>query len=139
MTGITDCPEDRTTDVLVLLDGQERAGRLTLTCLGSPSCPSWQLHLACGDRYRTGGGHHVFAAVRGLMANLDNDMARIGVNGARSNVCASGMLADAAAGKAVYLLPVVWTPGRLRTVATLDPAPLTEVGTLAEQDHFQQT
>lgn len=131
-------PEDQAIDVIVLLGGRERPGRLTLTRLTAPAGPPWQLQLATGDQHWTGTGHHVFAAVRDLMADLDEDLARIGVNGARPNVWASGMLADMGDGKSVYLLPTAWTPERPPTVPTLAPAPLTEVGTLADQDRFQQ-
>jgi hypothetical protein len=48
------------------------------------------------------------------------------------------MLADMTQGLQVYLLPARRTAERLPTAPTLGPAPLHEVGALAEQDAFQQ-
>ncbi len=48
------------------------------------------------------------------------------------------MLADMAQGRQVYLLPPRWAAGRHPTAVTLGPAPLHQVGTVADQDAFQQ-
>lgn len=128
---------DQVGDVRLLVAGHERTGRLTLIRIVSSTSPPWRLRLVVDDHEWVSAGGHVFAALRELMAALDADQVRVAVNGARPNAWASGMLADMGSGLSVYLLPPTWTQQRPPLVRTLDPAPLLEVGTLADQDRFQ--
>lgn len=95
----------------------------------------WKLTLT-GDRQSwAASGHNAFQALRALRAEIDRAGITIGLNGARPNAWASGMQADMGEGKVVYLCEL-GKPGRPSSVRTLEPAPLDEVGSVAEQDEF---
>ncbi len=131
--------QDERYEVAVAVAGRELLAVLTTHRLPRPhGHASWRLELECDGRRWVAEGLHAFEALRKLMGAAEHDDVRIGVNGARPNAWPSGMLADMAQGLQVYLLPARRTAERLPTALTLGPAPLPEVGTLAEQDAFQR-
>lgn len=64
----------------------------------------WSMELVGPDRKFTGYGTNCFGALRDLRQQLDEQGLLIGVNGARPNCTASGMLADMGDGRSVYAL-----------------------------------
>jgi len=132
--------DDERFEVPVSVAGRELPAVLTAHQVPRPQGqqPDWRLELECDGQRWTGDGWHVFGALRGLMGAAEHDDVRIGVNGARPNAWTSGMLADMGQGRSVYLLPELWTAGRPPMAPTLGAAPMHEVGTVADQDAFQQ-
>jgi hypothetical protein len=121
-------------EVRVLLHGSEYDGVLTETVDGA----AFRLNLEAAERSWSGDGPDLFAALRTLLGSLESiPDARLGVNGARPNAWASGMLRDMAGGQQVYLLSLPRIRERPPTAPTLGDASLSEVGSLAEQDAFQ--
>jgi hypothetical protein len=95
----------------------------------------WTLDLVSPTRTWSGAGPDCFEALRQLRAHLDAEHIAIGVNGARPNAWSSGMQRDMGEGLVTYLCEL-GRPGRPETVGTLDAAPLSAVGTVAQQDEF---
>jgi hypothetical protein len=83
-------------------------------------------------------GHDVFDALMNLRLVAERDNVQICCNGARPNAARSGMLGEAREGYAVYLLQEPQDPksGLPPVVETLDPAPASEVVSVAEQRAF---
>jgi hypothetical protein len=75
----------------------------------------------------------LFKALRALRRILDPLGVHLGVNGARRDAWASGMQCDMGEGRVVYLL-TEGQASRPEQVSTLGPAPLSEVGTVDDQD-----
>jgi len=96
------------------------------------------LTLVCDLGEWTGLGPDIFSALRALMGDLERVHGRVGLVGARPNAWASGMQRDMGDGRSVYLLSLPRSPGRPPSAPTLDPAPLADVGTIADQDAFQR-
>jgi hypothetical protein len=99
-----------------------RRGRDWLLAITSPDGKSWAAE-----------GPDLFHALRALRRILDPFGIRLGVNGARRDAWASGMQCDMGEGRAVYLL-VEGQAGRPEQVRTLGSAPVSQVGTVDDQD-----
>jgi hypothetical protein len=99
-----------------------RRGRDWLLTVTSPDGKGWAAE-----------GPDLFKALRALRRILDPLDIRLGVNGARHDAWASGMQCDMGEGRFVYLL-TEGQVGRPEQVSTLGPAPLSEVGTVDDQD-----
>jgi hypothetical protein len=99
-----------------------RRGRDWLLAITSPDGKSWAAE-----------GPDLFRALRALRRILDPFGIRLGVNGARRDAWASGMQCDMGEGRAVYLL-VEGQAGRPEQVRTLGSAPVSQVGTVDDQD-----
>jgi hypothetical protein len=99
-----------------------RQGRNWSISVASPDGNSWDAQ-----------GPDLFEALRMLRRVLDPLGIRLAVNGARRDAWSSGMQRDMGEGRSVYLL-TEGTSGRPPHVSTLGPAPLPDVGTVAEQD-----
>jgi hypothetical protein len=100
----------------------DRQGRDWLIAIAGPDGNRWQAE-----------GPDLFEALRALRRALDPRGIRLAVNGARRDAWSSGMQRDMGEGRVVYLLAEAGS-GRPPQVKTLGPAPLTDVGTVAEQD-----
>lgn len=123
-------------DVVVLVDGVERTWRLEVRSW--PEAPRWRLTLHDGaGRSWTGEEWEQFEALRELRRRLDADSILIAVEGARPNSWASGMQRDMGGGTVCYQLAVPRSRARPPQARTLDPAPVGDVGTVADQDAFQ--
>jgi hypothetical protein len=103
-----------------------RRGRDWLLTVTSPDGESWAAE-----------GPDLFRALRALRRILDPLGVRLGVNGARRDAWASGMQCDMGEGRVVYLL-TEGQAGRPEQVSTLGPAPLSEVGTVDDQDQQRE-
>jgi hypothetical protein len=99
-----------------------RHGRDWLLTLTSPEGKSWAAE-----------GPDLFKALRALRRVLDPLGLRLGVNDARRDAWASGMQCDMGEGRFAYLL-VEGQAGRPEQVGTLEPAPVSHVGTVDDQD-----
>lgn len=118
-------------DVEVAASGVSRRWRL----LASVERGASRLQLVGDDQAWEAVGPDVFEALRSLRRELDARGLRVGVNGARPNAWSSGMQRDMGLGRMTYLCEL-GDFGGMPTVGTLDPAPLAEVGTVADQDEF---
>ena len=100
----------------------------------------WTVELIADGHSLSGSAADVFEASRVLRRLGEAERILIGFNGARPNAWASGMQRDMGSGHRVYLLNLDPPVARLRPpeARTLTPAPLDEVGSLAEQDEFQR-
>lgn len=98
---------------------------------------NWTFTLASDGREWTASGHNCFAGLRELRRVLDESGWLIGLNGARENAVVSGMQADMAEGRSMYLVQIGHR-GRPEAVRTLDPAPLDEVVSVEAQDRAKQ-
>lgn len=130
--------EPETKSVQVRVRGRDAVATLTVT-----RTPDWggrgaRLRVVCDLGEWSGLGPDIFGALRALMAHLEADGGLIGVVGARPNAWASGMQRDMGDGRSVYVLSLPRVEGRPPSEPTLDPAPLDEVGTAAQQDAFQE-
>lgn len=99
-----------------------RRGRDWLLTITSPDGNGWAAE-----------GPDLFKALRALRRILDPLDIRLGVNGARRDAWASGMQCDMGEGRVVYLL-VEGQAGRPEQVSTLGSAPVSQVGTVEDQD-----
>lgn len=98
---------------------------------------AWRLELLSEDRVWEAEGPDAFEALRNLRRQLDPLGVRLGCNGARVNAWSSGMQRDMGLGRATYLCRL-GSFGKPEMARTLDPAPPSEVGTVAEQDEFHE-
>lgn len=126
------------TSVELRVRDREVTGELTLSYIDDGGRRAVRLTATCEFGEWTGTGSDIFGSLRALMVELERDDGRIGVMGARANAWASGMQRDMGSGRSVYLLSLPRTAGRPPSAPTLDPAPLHEVGTTAEQDDFHR-
>jgi hypothetical protein len=78
-------------------------------------------------------GGDVFDALMRLRLKAEPDGVQLCCNGARRNAWSSGMQRDMGEGYGVYLLPAKRSTERPPAVKTLDPAPPSEVVTVALQ------
>jgi hypothetical protein len=118
-------------DIEVSVDGRRERWKLATARDGR----AWRLTLLAPHRTWIAQGPDLFEALRVLRRELDPQAIRLGCNGARRNAWASGMQRDMGEGRGVYLCEL-GAPGRPPHWDTLGPAPLEEVGTVAEQDAF---
>lgn len=118
-------------DVEVAANGVARRWRLVASVERGAS----RLQLVGDDQMWEAVGPDVFEALRSLRRELDAGGLRVGVNGARPNAWSSGMQRDMGLGRMTYLCEL-GDSGGFPMVGTLDPAPLAEVGTVADQDEF---
>ena len=124
--------------VRVRVREQETTAELLLSVTTDPGERRMRLSIRCELGEWSGHGEDIFSALRSLMRDLEHDCGRIGVEGARPNAWASGMQRDMGVGRSVYILSLPRSPERPPSAQTLDPAPLDEVGTTADQDEFQR-
>jgi hypothetical protein len=121
--------------VMLRIGNQDAAAELTLS--RADRADDLRLFVSSELGEWAGWGRDIFGALRALMTELDRHDGRIGVAGARPNAWASGMQRDMGVGRSVYLLSLPRTSERPPIVHTLEPAPLDEVGSTADQDDFQ--
>jgi hypothetical protein len=94
-----------------------------------------QLTSSTGQQWRARGGD-AFTALMEVRAQVEHDGYLVGCNGARRNAWASGMQRDMGEGLVCYLLTLGEHESRPPTVHTLDPAPVEELSTVADQRTF---
>jgi hypothetical protein len=121
---------------VVVKGGSTTMWTLTVT---KPSPHTIVLALAgdAGRRWDARSGD-VFDALMNLRRKLEPVGVQLCCNGARRNAWSSGMQRDMGGGYATYLLELGEHRTRPKHVRTLDPAPPSEVVTVAEQLAFQE-
>jgi len=83
-------------------------------------------------------GGDVFDALMNLRCELEPAGIQVCCNGARRNAWSSGMQRDMGVGETTYLLTLGEHGVRPPSVKTLEPAPLEDVGSVAEQRAFYE-